>query len=105
MSDADRTTVTFTVTQLEPVRSAGRLAALAAVEIEVDGVALQLQGVRVIRQRDRVTTEAPKFRDPRTGQWTPALILPHELGQAIAHELHRMLRRELSAPTASQTRP
>ena len=104
MSDADHTTVTFTVTQLEPVRGAGRLAALAAVAIEVDGVALQLQGVRVIRQRDRVTTEAPKFRDPNTGQWTPALILPPELGQAIAHEIHRMLRGQLSAPTASRAR-
>lgn len=96
MSETDCTTVTFTVTALEPVRGAGRLAALAAVEIEVDGVALLLQGVRIIRQRNRVTTEAPKFRDPRTGAWTPALILPDELGQAIAHELQRMLRREPS---------
>ncbi len=85
-------TVTFTVTDVERVEGAGRLAALAAIEIELDGVALTVRGVRVLRQRDRITTEAPRYRDPRTGQWLPALILPAELGHAIAREVHRILR-------------
>jgi hypothetical protein len=85
-------TVTFTVTDVERVQGAGRLAALAAVEIELDGVALTVRGVRVLRQRDRITTEPPRYRDPRTGQWLPALTLPEELGVAIAREVHRILK-------------
>jgi hypothetical protein len=84
-------TVTFTVTDVERIEGAGRLAALAAIEIELDGVALTVRGVRVLRQRGRITTEPPRYRDPRTGQWLPALILPDELGLAIAREVHRIL--------------
>jgi hypothetical protein len=92
MTEAATTIVTFTVTDVEPVRGAGRLVALAKVELELDGVVLVMQGVRVMRQRDRITTQAPRFRDPRTGDWIPALIVPEELGQAIARELHQILR-------------
>jgi hypothetical protein len=84
-------TVTFTVTDVERIEGAGRLAALAAIEIELDGVALTVRGVRVLRQRGRITTEPPRYRDPRTGQWLPALVLPDELGLAIAREMHRIL--------------
>jgi stage V sporulation protein G len=91
MTEAATTIVTFTVTDVEPVRGAGRLVALAKVELELDGVVLVMQGVRVMRQRDRITTQAPRFRDPRTGDWIPALIVPDELGQAIARELHQIL--------------
>jgi hypothetical protein len=88
---ADTSTVTFTVIDLERVEGAGRLAALAAIEIVLDGVALTMQGLRVIRQNNRITTEAPRYRNPATGQWQPALILPDELGVAIAREIHRIL--------------
>jgi hypothetical protein len=91
MDAAATTTVTFTVTDVERIKGAGRLAALAAIEIELDGIALTVQGVRVVRQNNRITTEAPRYRDPRTGQWLPALILPDELGAAIARELHRIV--------------
>jgi hypothetical protein len=84
-------TVTFTVTDVERVEGAGRLAALAAIEIELDGVALTVQGVRVLRHNNRITTEPPRYRDPRTGRWLPALILPDELGAAIAREVHRIV--------------
>ena len=94
MSEASTTIVSFTVTDIERVRGAGRLVALAKVELELDGVMLVLQGVRVVRQGDRVTTQAPRFRDPRTGDWIPALIVPAELGRAIARELHQILFRE-----------
>jgi hypothetical protein len=91
MDAAGTATVTFTVTDVERVEGAGRLAALAAIEIELDGIALTVQGVRVLRQKNRLTTEAPRYRDPRTGRWLPALILPEELGAAIAREVHRIV--------------
>jgi hypothetical protein len=92
--DASATaTVTFTVTDVERIEGAGRLAALAAIEIELDGVALTVNGVRVLRQHNRITTEGPRYRDPRTGLWLPALILPEELGAAIAREVHRIVMR------------
>jgi hypothetical protein len=50
-----------------------------------------VQGVRVVRQSNRITTEAPRYRDPRTGRWLPALILPDELGAAIGRELQRIV--------------
>jgi hypothetical protein len=91
MAAAGTATVTFTVTDVERIEGAGRLAALAAIEIELDGIALTVQGVRVVRQSNRITTEAPRYRDPRTGQWRPALILPDELGAAIGRELQRII--------------
>jgi hypothetical protein len=86
-------TVTFTVTGLERVEGHGRLLALAALEIEFDGVALGLNGVQVIRQGKRLATQAPRFRNPKTGVWAPAVILPDELGAAIAQEIQGMLLR------------
>jgi stage V sporulation protein G len=86
--------VTFVVTGFERISGAGRLVALATVEIDLEGVVIVIQGVQVIRHRRRITTQAPRFRDPRTGAWTPAVILPHELGAAIAGELHQMLTRQ-----------
>ena len=53
-----------------------------------------VQGIQVVRHRGRITAQAPRFRNPRTGAWTPAVILPDELGSAIAGELHHMLRRQ-----------
>ena len=97
MDVAGTATVTFTVTDVERVEGAGRLTALAAIEIELDGIALTVQGVRVLRQNNRITTEAPRYRDPRTGRWLPALILPEELGAAIAREVHRIVMRQRRA--------
>jgi hypothetical protein len=91
MTEAATTIVTFRVTDVEHVHGAGRLVALAKVELELDGVVLVMQGVRVMRQRDIITMQAPRFRDPRTGNWLPALIVPAELGQAIGRELHQIL--------------
>jgi hypothetical protein len=91
MVEPATTTVTFTVTEFERVRDAGRLIALAKVELEVAGVVLTMQGVRVLRHGRRLATEAPRFRDPATGSWVPALVIPDELGQAIARELLALL--------------
>jgi hypothetical protein len=86
-------TVTFTVTGLECVEGHGRLLALATLEIEFDGVTLGLNGVQVIRHGKRLTTQAPRFRNPKTGVWAPAVVLPEELGAAIAQEIQGMLLR------------
>lgn len=85
--------VTFTVTALERIEGHGRLLALAALEIDFDGVTLRLQGVQVVRQGKGITTQAPRFRDPKKGAWVPAVILPDELGAAIAREVQGMLLR------------
>ena len=84
-------TVTFTVTGLERIEGHGRLLALAALEIEFDGVTLGLNGVQVIRRGKRIATQAPRFRNPKTGVWAPAVVLPDELGAAIAREVQGIL--------------
>jgi hypothetical protein len=94
MSADSTATVTFVVTGLERICGAGRLLALASVEIDLEGVVILVQGVQVIRHRGHVTTQAPRFRNPKTGAWTPAVVLPDELGAAIAQEVHHMLRRQ-----------
>jgi hypothetical protein len=93
VSTASTATVTFVVTALERISGAGRLVALATVEIDLEGVVVLVQGVQVIRHRGRIATQAPRFRNPKTGAWIPAVILPDELGVAIAEELHQMLMR------------
>lgn len=85
--------VTFTVTALQRIEGHGRLLALAALEIDFDGVIVRVQGVQVIRQGKRIATQAPRFRDPNNGAWVPAVILPDELGAAIARELQGILLR------------
>ncbi|MGH6896908.1 MAG: hypothetical protein ACREJ5_10225 [Geminicoccaceae bacterium] len=92
MTTDSTATVTFVVTGLERISGAGRLVALATVEIDLDGVVVLVQGMQVIRRRGRIATQAPRFRNPRSGAWMPAVILPDELGAAIAEELHQMLR-------------
>jgi hypothetical protein len=86
-------TVTFTITGLKRIEGHGRLVALAELEIEFDGVTLGLHGVQVIRQGKRIATQAPRFRNPKTGVWAPAVVLPDELGAAIAREVQAMLLR------------
>jgi stage V sporulation protein G len=94
MSTASTATVTFVVTGLQRVVGAGRLVALASVEIDLEGVVVLVQGVQVIRKRGRISSQAPRFRNPQTGAWMPAVILPDELGAAIEQELQRMIMRE-----------
>jgi hexokinase len=89
----DAMMVTFTVTALERIEGHGRLLALAALEIDFDGVTLRLQGVQVVRDGKGITTQAPHFRDPKNGVWVPAVILPDELRAAIAREVQSMVLR------------
>lgn len=76
--------VSFTVTGFEWTRGKGRLARLADVRIEIEGVGLLLQGVRVPREPDGgLACQEPRFRHPDGGR-VPVLVLPPELSDAIA---------------------
>jgi hypothetical protein len=76
--------VTVTVLQIDRI-SAGKLLALASVEIEIAGVSLEMRGLRVIRTAPgRVGVEPPCYRGA-TGAAVPAVILPEELSAAIAN--------------------
>ena len=52
----DTVPVAFKVASLEPVRGAGRLIALAVVDVEIAGILVTLQGVQVRRRRNRGKT-------------------------------------------------
>jgi hypothetical protein len=59
----DRSTVNITVLSVAPVR-AGRIFALASIEIETGGVAIELHGIRGPARRTAGTRiERPQFRD------------------------------------------
>jgi stage V sporulation protein G len=79
--------VTFEVVSVTRLHSAGRLLALATVEIDLDGVPLTLNGVQVLRTpAGKMQCRAPHYRGP-TGEWLPAVTLPDELERAIGREI------------------
>jgi stage V sporulation protein G len=81
---AETSVVTFAVTGFERVPGKGRLAGLADVRIEIEGVVLLLQGVRVLHEPDGgLACQEPRFRHP-DGRWVQAAVLPPELSDAIA---------------------
>lgn len=85
---AETVPVTYTLRGVERVRGAGRLVALAVVELDVMGVAITLQGVQVVRTAaGAVECRAPVWRHPHTGKWLPAALLPPDLAEAIAAEV------------------
>lgn len=87
--------VAFAVRGLETVRGAGRLVALAIVTIEVAGVELLLQGVQVVRgHAGSLQVQAPVFRHPASGRWTPAVVLPPALRDALGAEILAMMQGE-----------
>ena len=80
----DMSVVSFRVVSFEWVRGRGRLAGLADVWIEIEGVGFLLQGVRVVREVDgSLTYQEPRSRHP-DGRWLPVVVLPQELSDAMA---------------------
>ena len=76
--------VTFAVAGFERIPGKGRLAALADLRIEIEGVVLLLQGVRVLHEPDGgLACQEPRFRHP-DGRWVQVAVLPPELSDAIA---------------------
>ena len=81
---AETSVVCFAVTGFERIPGKGRLAGLADVRIEIEGVVLLLQGVRVLHEPDGgLACQEPRFRHP-DGRWVQAAVLPPELSDAIA---------------------
>jgi hypothetical protein len=83
-------TVNVTVLSVAPAR-AGRLFALASVEIEIGGVAIELHGIRALRVEPAGTRiELPQFRDA-AGLFRSVVTLPPEvygpIGDAVLDAL------------------
>ena len=71
-------TVNVTVLSVTPAR-AGRLFALASVEIEIGGVAIELHGIHALRVEPAGTRiELPQFRDV-SGLFSSVVTLPAEI--------------------------
>jgi stage V sporulation protein G len=81
--------VVVTVIGVEPTsRMGGTVTHLAIVELDVAGVVITLQGVRITRQPDgSCAVEAPRWRHPRTGHWLPCVMLPASLSGPLAAEV------------------
>jgi len=70
--------VSITVLSVTPTR-AGKLLALASVELVIDGVPLTIHGIQALRVEPIGTKiELPKFR-ASTGEWQTAISLPDDL--------------------------
>ena len=83
-------TVSITVLSVKPVKF-GKIFALAAVEIDIDGVLVVVHGIRAIRVQPTGTRiDLPMFRD-ENGVWRHAVTLPDEIsgpiGKAVLDEL------------------
>ena len=83
----DTLPVTFEVLEVERIER-GTILAAACVRVEIQGVEVLVQGVTMRRDgQNRANINPPQFRDPRTGNWYPAVVLPQELWDAIALEI------------------
>jgi hypothetical protein len=96
-NEAGSSLVSITVLSVTPLR-AGRLFALASVEIDIDGVRIEVRGIRAMRVPTGATrVELPTFRDA-SGQSRAALVLPDEVhgpvGDAVIEALGRTRSRQ-----------
>jgi len=83
-------TVSITVLSVTPMR-AGKLFALASVQINVDGVPIEIHGIRATRTTTGATrVELPTFRDA-TGQSRAAIVLPEEIYRPIGDAVLEVL--------------
>jgi hypothetical protein len=82
-------TVIVAVVEIVGTPGAGRLMALATVDLEIEGVAMRLTGVRLVKRRDQdVTVELPMTRDP-LGRQVPCIQFPPEIHEAIEEAITR----------------
>ena len=84
------TPVSITVLSVTPMR-AGKLFAIASVEIDIDGVLIEIHGIRAVHVPPAATRiELPVFRDA-SGSSRAAIILPEEvrgpIGDAVLSQL------------------
>ena len=91
-TDSETATVSFTLLGLERARDGGRLLGVASAELILAGVAVTVQGIRIIYEPDgSLLVQPPRYRHP-DGHWLPAVILPPELASAIAAEVLEAFR-------------
>ena len=102
-SEAGSSLVSITVLSVTPLR-AGRLFALAAVEIDIDGIRIEVRGIRAMRVPTGETrVEFRTFRDA-AGQSRAAIVLPDEvhgpIGDAVIETLieRGLAKRRLNVP-------
>jgi stage V sporulation protein G len=82
--DAGSSRVSITVLSVTPAH-AGKLFALASVEVDIDGVQIAIHGIRALRVDPAGTRiEVPKFRDGN-GVWRTAIALPEEVRGAMGN--------------------
>ena len=84
VTDDETETVSCSVLGVERVLGRGELVGLAIVKLTLHCIAITLQGIKIRRLvGDRITVTLPDFRHPRTDRMCTAIILPHELSDAI----------------------
>lgn len=88
--DAGSSLVSIRVLSVVPGR-VGKLFALASVAIDIDGVQIEVHGIRALRVEPAGTRiELPRFRDA-SGMLRPAITLPEEvrgpIGDAVLDAL------------------
>lgn len=87
MTDVETRAVAFELRGIEMVRGAGKLVALAIVDLDIAGVVMTIQGVQVLREPSgALTCRAPQFRDA-SGVWRSAVLLPDTLRDALGCEV------------------
>ena len=80
----DTSPVTVEVLDLVHLHGHGKLIGLAQVEIILDGVAIVLQGWRLMRRVDGLAEVEPPVYRHVDGDMVPAIVLPDELEEAVA---------------------
>jgi len=92
------TRASVAVMSVAAVSGAGRLMALATVQIDIDGVVFVLRGIRLMKQGSaNVTVELPVVRDAM-GQTEPLIDLPPEIVRAV----DLVIRREVVETVADR---
>ena len=79
----DTASVTVTAISIIHVKNAGKLRALADVEVVFDGIEMTIQGVQVRADGKSTEVTLPTYRAP-DGSWRAAIILPEEIKEAIS---------------------
>jgi stage V sporulation protein G len=79
----DTASVTVKAISITHVKNAGKLRALADVEVAFDGVEMIIQGVQVRADGKSTEVSLPTYRAP-DGSWRAAIILPEEIKGAIS---------------------
>jgi len=97
-SDPETSKVSITVIEVMPART-GKLFALVSIELDIDGVQIQVHGIRAVRVVPVGTRiELPQFRNT-SGFMQPAIRLPAELRGAIGDAvLDALIEQGLAKP-------